>query len=155
MKEFKTNLVEYNLVKKENPNVKRAKIKSSKDSSAYCKKLYGDDISFIESFIMITLNNANNTTGWVKISQGGMTGTLVDIKVVAKYAVESLAVGVIFCHNHPSGTLHPSTADKNITRRLKEAFKTLDIKVLDHIILPGDVNDYGLEYFSFADDGIL
>ena len=97
----------------------------------------------------MTLNNSNETTGYFKISQGGITGTVVDIRIIAKYAIENLATGVILAHNHPSGKLMPSEADKQITRKVKDALKMFDIQVMDHLILTEQ------SYYSFADEGIL
>ena len=95
------------------------------------------------------LNRANNTTGFAKISQGGTAGTVVDIKIIAKYAVDSLSSSVIICHNHPSGNKQPSDADLNITRKIKDALLLLDIKLVDHIIITEN------DFFSFADNGNL
>lgn len=100
---------------------------------------------------LLLLNNSNNTLGYVKISQGGITGTVVDIRIIAKYAIESLATAVILCHNHPSGNLKPSEADKILTTKVYKGLELLDIKVLDHIILVPDSE----EYFSFADEGLM
>lgn len=83
------------------------------------------------------------------MSKGGLTGTLVDVRLVMKTAIELSAVGMILGHNHPSGTLKPSQADKLLTAKLKTAAQSLDIQVLDHIIVTEK------QYFSFADDGIL
>ena len=88
-----------------------------------------------EEFWILLLNNANTIIGRVKISTGGVTGVLVDSKLVFKPAIEALATGVILVHNHPSGNLKPSQADISLTRKLKEAGKHLDISVLDHIII--------------------
>ncbi len=98
---------------------------------------------------MILLNNANNTIGYVKISQGGIAGTLADVRIIAKYAINSLATSVILVHNHPSGTLKPSQSDKYITKKIKRTLNIFDCKVLDHIILTET------DYYSFADDHII
>ena len=84
-----------------------------------------------------------------QLSKGGRTGTLVDVRLVLKKALETGAVALIVAHNHPSGTLKPSQADKNITEKLQQAAKSLDIKVLDHLIITEKA------YFSFADEGLL
>ena len=102
-----------------------------------------------EEFWIIYLNNANKIILKSQLSKGGITGTLVDVRLVFKTAVENGAVGIILSHNHPSGTLQPSDADKQITRKLKLAAESLDIKILDHVIITET------SYFSFADDGIL
>ena len=125
------------------------KITSSKDGYEFISQFYLDDISIFESFFLLTLNNSNETTGYFKISQGGITGTVVDIRIIAKYAIENLATGVILAHNHPSGKLVPSEQDRQITKKIKEALKMFDIQVLDHLILTEQ------SYYSFADEGIL
>jgi DNA repair protein RadC len=134
-------------LKKIQTNFPVEKITSSKNSSNFIKQFYGDDIDIFESCFILLLNNSNNTIGYAKISQGGITGTVVDIRLIAKYAVESLATGVILAHNHPSGTLSPSQADINITDKTKKALETLDIKLLDHLILTND------DYYSLSDNG--
>ncbi|MFL3662305.1 MAG: RadC family protein, partial [Polaribacter sp.] len=95
------------------------------------------------------LNNSNKIVAKVQISKGGLTATLVDVRLVFKRALEVAAVGIIVCHNHPSGKLQPSTADKQLTSKIKAAGITLDIKLLDHLIITEKA------YFSFADEGLL
>ncbi len=102
-----------------------------------------------EEFWIVFLNNSNAVLQAGQLSKGGITGTLVDVRLVLKQALELGAVGLILAHNHPSGTLRPSEADKQITKKLKVASEALDIKVLDHIIITQK------EYFSFADENIL
>lgn len=102
-----------------------------------------------EEFWIIYLNNSNKVVSKSQLSKGGITGTLVDVRLVFKNAIEIGAVGIILIHNHPSGALQPSEADKQITRKLKLAGESLDIKILDHLIVT-ETN-----YFSFADEGIL
>jgi DNA repair protein RadC len=103
-----------------------------------------------ESFWMLLLNQANKPIGIVMLSQGGMTSTVVDIRIACKYAIEALACSVILAHNHPSGQLVPSEPDRRLTTNFKEAFKILDIKLFDHLIIsPAD------EFYSFADECLL
>jgi len=102
-----------------------------------------------EEFWIVYLNNANKVISKAQLSKGGITGTLVDVRLVFRTAIELNAVAVILVHNHPSGTLKPSEPDKQITKKLKIAGENLDIKVLDHIIVTE------ASYFSFADAGIL
>lgn len=102
-----------------------------------------------EEFWIIYLNNSNKVIQKNQLSKGGITGTLVDVRLVLKTALEVGATGLILAHNHPSGTLRPSEADKQITEKLKTAAQSLDIKVLDHLIITENA------YFSFADEGIL
>ena len=125
------------------------KISSSNEAANFIRRFYFDDIEIFESFFILLLNQANKTIGYAKISQGGIAGTVVDVRIIAKYAVESLAVSVILAHNHPSGNLKPSEADLIITKKIKEGLKILDIKVFDHIILSAD------NYYSFEDEGNL
>lgn len=102
-----------------------------------------------EEFWIVYVNNSNKVMHKSQLSKGGITGTLVDVRLVLKQALELGAVGLILAHNHPSGTLKPSIADKEITEKLKRAAEALDIKVLDHLIITQK------EYFSFADNNIL
>ncbi len=102
-----------------------------------------------EEFWIIYLNNNNRILHLGKRSQGGINGTLVDVRLVLKEALEQGAVALILAHNHPSGNLEPSTADKALTLKMKKAAEALDLKVLDHIILGGK------NYYSFADQNAL
>ena len=102
-----------------------------------------------EEFWIMYLNNSNKILHKEQLSKGGITGTLVDIRLVLKQALEQGAVGLIVAHNHPSGTLKPSYSDRQITEKLKTAAQSLDIKVMDHLIVTQKA------YFSFADEGIL
>lgn len=142
------NLSLYEL-KKNKTSFKKEKITDSKSASDYIRNFYSDDIGIYESFFILLLNNNNQTIGYAKISQGGIIGTVVDVKLIAKYVVDSLATGVILAHNHPSGTLIPSQADKDITKKVTEVLKHFDCKVLDHVILTEE------SYYSFADNFIL
>ncbi|AXP79609.1 hypothetical protein CJ739_511 [Mariniflexile rhizosphaerae] len=102
-----------------------------------------------EEFWIVYLNNSNKVILKTQLSKGGITGTLVDVRLVLKNALEVGATGLILAHNHPSGTLKPSKADKQITSKLQIAAENLDIKVLDHLIVTENA------YFSFADEAIL
>ena len=102
-----------------------------------------------EVFGVIFLNRANKINEFKIISEGGITGTVADPRIILRTALEKEAVSLILCHNHPSGSLKPSRADEELTQKIKEAAKYFDIKVLDHLI----VSDDG--YYSFADEGIL
>ena len=102
-----------------------------------------------EEFWIIYMNNSNKVISKSQLSKGGITGTLVDVRIVFKTALEMGATALILCHNHPSGTLIPSDADKQITRKLKLAGDSLEIKVLDHLIVTET------SYYSFADEGIF
>lgn len=102
-----------------------------------------------EEFWILYLNNANKIIEQYQISKGGITGTLVDVRLTLRKALEVGAVSLILAHNHPSGNLNPSEADKQLTKKLKAAAESLDIKILDHIIVTEK------SYFSFADEGLL
>ncbi len=102
-----------------------------------------------EEFWIIYLNNSNTIIQKNQLSKGGITGTLVDVRLVLKIALECGATAFILAHNHPSGALKPSDADRHITKKLKDAANSLDIKVLDHLIITEKA------YFSFADNGVL
>ncbi|CAD0008640.1 JAB domain-containing protein [Flavobacterium cheongpyeongense] len=102
-----------------------------------------------EEFWVLFLNNSNKVILKSQLSKGGISGTIVDVRLVFKLALESGATGLILCHNHPSGTLIPSDADKHITKKLKMAGDSLDVKVLDHVIITET------KYYSFVDEGIL
>ena len=127
--------------------VKLEKITSSRDVYDIMQPVLGE-LSH-EEFWILYLNNSNKVIHKQQLSKGGITGTLVDVRLVLKQALEVGAIALILCHNHPSGTLKPSEADKKITQKLKTAALSLDIKVLDHLIITEKA------YFSFADENIL
>lgn len=102
-----------------------------------------------EEFWMLLLNRANRILSREQVSQGGVAGTVVDAKLVYQRAIEGRACSIVLCHNHPSGNLSPSQADIDLTRKLKKAGETLDVVVVDHLI----VGDGG--YYSFADEGLI
>ncbi|WP_417856543.1 RadC family protein [Xanthomarina gelatinilytica] len=127
--------------------VQKQKITSSQSVFHIMQPLLGELPH--EEFWIIYLNNSNKIIQKNQLSKGGITGTLVDVRLVLKNALEVGATGLILVHNHPSGTLKPSEADKQLTRKLKLAGESLDIKVLDHVIITEKA------YFSFADEAIL
>ena len=102
-----------------------------------------------EVFAVLFLNRANKINHFEIVSEGGITGTIADPRIILRKALEEDAVNLILCHNHPSGSLKPSRVDEQLTIKLKEAARLLDITVIDHII----VSEEG--YFSFADEGLL
>ena len=122
-------------------------VKDSHEVAAYLQAMLQDHRR--EVFAVIFLNRANKINHFEIISQGGITGTVADPRIILKKALDEDAVNIILCHNHPSGNLQPSRADQELTAKIKEAARYFDIKVLDHII----VSDEG--YFSFADEGII
>ena len=102
-----------------------------------------------EEFWVLYLNNANKIIYKAQLSKGGITGTVVDVRLLLKTAIEQNALGIILTHNHPSGKLIPSESDIQVTQKIKTAAKQLDISLLDHLIITEQ------SYYSFADDGIL
>ena len=145
---MKKKAVEYSITARKQ-TFKTEKIVSSEDSYKFARNFYHEDILIYESAFIILLNSANNTIGYAKISQGGICSTQIDIRLVAKYAIDSLSSGVIFVHNHPSGNLKPSCEDEIMTKRIKEALSLFGVRFLDSII----ISDTG--YLSMNDEGII
>ena len=133
-------------IKKTKTDFPKVKITTSKDAEQFIRQFYSDDIGIYESFFILLLNRGGYTTAFAKISQGGPAGTVVDVKIIAKYIADTLAHGIILAHNHPSGNTTPSPQDKQITERIKEVAKIFETEVLDHIILTEE------SYYSFADN---
>jgi len=130
---------------------KKVQIQCSKDVYQLCGELFDKDlVDYSEEFLLILLNRANNTIGWVKISSGGISGTVCDPKVVFTYALNAGASSIILAHNHPSGNTKPSQCDINITKKIKGGGELLDIKLLDHIIYTTENGHY-----SFLDEGLI
>lgn len=109
-----------------------------------------DRIGLQECFKVMLLNNSNKVKGIFEVSSGGITGTLVDVRILFAVILKSLTTSIILAHNHPSGNLKPSEADKHLTQKIKNAGEFLDIKLLDHLIIIPDG-----DYFSFADNALL
>jgi DNA repair protein RadC len=127
--------------------MEKAQIKSSKDAADIFQPIFGD-LSH-EEFHVLFLNRSNRVIGKIKLSQGGISGTVTDVRIVMKRAIEYLASGIIVCHNHPSGNLNPSESDTKITQKIKEAGNLMDIQLLDHLIITDN------DYYSFADNGLI
>ncbi len=127
--------------------IQKQKISSSNDVFEIFQPLLGDLPH--EEFWILLLNRSNKIIDRFKISQGGISGTVIDARLILKTAIEKLASSIILCHNHPSGNKMPSDADDSITRKLVDGGKLLDIKVLDHIIISDT------QFFSYADEGKL
>ncbi|WP_303318161.1 DNA repair protein RadC [Flavivirga abyssicola] len=127
--------------------LERSKITSSRSAFELMQPKIGELKH--EEFWIIYLNNSNKVIQKNQLSKGGITGTLVDVRLVLKNALEVGATGLILAHNHPSGTLKPSESDKQITKKLKKAAQSIDIKVLDHLIITEKA------YFSFSDETLL
>ncbi len=127
--------------------LQKTSVKNSGEIAAYLQAVLKDYTH--EVFAVVFLNRANKIISFEIISSGGITGTVADPRMILKKALEHQACAIVLSHNHPSGNLHPSRADEDITQKIKQAAGFLDIKVLDHII----VSDEG--YYSFADEGLL
>ena len=125
----------------------KTSITGSNDAADYFQPLLGD-LSHEEFWVML-LDRGNRIIDSFMISQGGVSGTVIDVRLILKRAIEKLASGLILCHNHPSGTLRASAADIEITRKINSAAKVMDMSVLDHIIITQK------KYLSFADEGML
>lgn len=125
------------------------KVAGSRDVYDVLQRIWSERIDHVEEFMVLCLNRANRILGWAKISQGGLSGTVADPKVIFQVALKSNACSLIIAHNHPSGNLQPSEADIHLTRKLKEAGLMLDLPVLDHLIISSE------GYYSFADEGLL
>ena len=126
--------------------IKKRSISSSKDAADYFRDIWADDLGFVESVYVIALNTANNIIGWKQVSKGGVAGTVVDNKIIAKHLIDVMASSFILAHNHPSGNLKPSNQDKIATKKLKDAMDLFEIQMLDHLIMTDE------EYYSFADN---
>ena len=123
------------------------KITSSKIAFEIMRSIIGELPH--EEFWVLFLNNSNKVISKIQLSKGGISGTIVDARLIFRLALENRATGLILCHNHPSGNLLPSEADKEITRRIKAAGEILDVKILDHLIITET------KYYSFVDEGIF
>ena len=136
---------------KSNYNItERPKINSSQDAYRLLKQHWHlGRIELLEEFKVILLNTSNRVLGIVDISVGGVSGTLVDPRIIFAVALKTNSSKLILSHNHPSGNLTPSEADKRLTQKLKEGGKLLDIEVCDHIIVTNH------NYFSFADECMM
>jgi DNA repair protein RadC len=136
-----------------NPKIKpKIKVKDSETSSYWLRQMFhAGHIGYRESFKVMLLSRSNKIIGVRTISEGSATGTVVDPKMIFQVALKTNTQAIILCHNHPSGTMKPSHQDMEITSRLVEGGKMLEIKVLDHIILSGTDN----RYYSFADEGLI
>lgn len=131
-------------------NQKKPKVKTSMEAYGVLIDSWDSDIIELqEEFKLLLLNGANKILGVYHLSKGGTSSTIVDNKLIFSVALKCQASGIILAHNHPSGSLYPSEADKQVTRKVKKGGECLDIKLLDHLIITKD------GYFSFADEGLL
>ena len=129
------------------PFLKKTIFRKSEDIAEFIRTSI-KDYSF-EVFGVVYLNKSNKVNHFEIVSSGGISGTVVDTRIILKKALENGATSIVLCHNHPSGNLKPSKADEELTKKIKEAAKYHDIAVIDHLI----VSEEG--YFSFSDEGIM
>ena len=128
----------------------RPKISTSRDAFNILKENWDDNkIEFVEQFKVMLTNRAQKVLGILEVSTGGISGTVADPKVIFAAAIKASACGIILAHNHPSGNLAPSQADIDLTKRMKEGGKLLEISLMDHLIVTTE------GYYSFADEGLV
>lgn len=125
------------------------KITSYHDACVIFKSIWSDQIEYREESYLLLVNRASRLLGYLKLSEGGITETIIDLKMVLQTALKCNAQAFIIAHSHPSGNLKPSTGDINLTKRLKEAGKLLELNLLDHLIITAE------GYYSFADEGLI
>ena len=131
------------------PTGKKYKIVSSQDIYTLMRPIFQDVINHHEEFYIILLNSGNCVLGVSKIAQGGIAETSVDVRIIFQTALKANATSIILAHNHPSGNLTPSWQDRDLTKKIVNAGKLINITVLDHLI----ITDSG--YYSFADEGVM
>lgn len=153
MKTYNTNLPQIELkYKKSDKETKKVKIASSSDCLELSKVMFNTDtIEINEEVIVLYLNRNNSTIGWIRHTSGGLASSIVDNRLILVTALNCLAHGIIILHNHPSGNINPSEADKNMAIKLKKACETLDLTLLDSIIVSPEFD----KCYSFADNGTL
>lgn len=133
-----------------NQNTQKKKVLHSRDIYEAIKPNWNSEtIEYIEESKIVLLNRANVILGVYELSKGGISGTVVDLRIILAVALKCNASNIVLIHNHPSGNLQPSEQDKTITKKLREASNLLDLLLLDHLIISKD------GYYSFADNGIL
>lgn len=126
-------------------------VKTSKDAEIIAREIYaitGSKIEVKEYFFILLINRAHGVLGFVKLSEGGICGTLVDTRLAFASALKGLATGIILLHNHPSGNVNPSETDIQLTRKFRKIGELHDIAILDHIIITAT------GYYSFEDNGV-
>ena len=128
----------------------RPQVKTSKQAYEILKANWSDQISLVEEFNILLLDRSNKVMSFANLFKGGISATVVDLKIVFATALKARASAIIMAHNHPSGSTQPSEADFALTRKFKQAGELLEMKVLDHLILSGEES-----YYSFADSGFI
>ena len=148
MKKFKSCISKIGL-KRTKSNIKKVKLTNSKEVSEFARQFYSDDLTIYESVFLILLNTKNITIGYAKICQGGVRGSSVDLQIILKYCLDTLAQSFILIHNHPSGALEPTYEDIAITKAIKKGAELFHCELFDHLILTDD------GYFSFKDEDLI
>ena len=149
MKVYNKTIPEIRL-KAKNGAIKKIKFTKSEDCYEYFLEIFDEEsLEVYEQVMVVFLNSSNETVGWYKASQGGITGTVIDVRLILKAALDCYATAMIICHNHPSGKLVPSEQDNAITQKLKRASDLIDIKLLDHLIITTS------GFYSYQDEGKL
>lgn len=143
---MKKKAVEYSITAKKQ-EFETTKVYSSEDAASFARNFYHEDMLIYESSFIILMNASGSVIGYAKISQGGVCGTYIDPRIVAKYAIDTLASSVILVHNHPSGNPAPSVSDIEVASKVRKALSVFDIRLLDSIILTD------VEYRSMSDGG--
>ncbi|PLX10726.1 MAG: DNA repair protein [Marinilabiliales bacterium] len=134
--------------RKQDPKLMK-KITNSQDAYGILTEIWSKQIDAREEMIVLLLDRSNKVLGYDVLSMGGITGTVADLRLLFSVALNSLAVGFILCHNHPSANLNPSQSDISLTKKIKEAGLVMEISLLDHLIISKN------GYYSFADEGTL
>ena len=149
MKVYNKTIPEIRL-KAKNGAIKKVKFTKSEDCYKYFLEIFDEEsLEVYEQVMVVFLNNSNETVGWYKASQGGIAGTVIDVRLVLKAGLDCYATAMIICHNHPSGKLVPSEQDNAITQKLKRASDLIDIELLDHLIISTS------GFYSYQDEGKL
>ena len=149
MKILKSRLREITAKYKTVKDVNNVRIHCSNDVANCFRRIFPVELNERESMVVLYLNNSNTTVGYSIAGIGGITSTVVDVRLILRDGLLTGSTSMIICHNHPSGSLKPSQADLNLTKKVKTAAEVMDIKLLDSLILTED------SYFSFADEGKL
>lgn len=125
----------------------KVRLNNSLEIYKYIEQFWGSDINFIESCIALYLDQKNNVLGWAKISLGGISQCIVDVRVILKYGIDLLASSIVIAHNHPSNDTTPSKCDDTLTEQLKNACKIMNFRFLDHLIISPEKS-----YYSYSDN---
>lgn len=145
----KTDVAEVRPTYKRKHLIGAKKVTNSQIVYELIKSFIGQDMEYRESFYLVLLDRANSILGVSKVSEGGISGTVADGKIIFQTALITNSSAIILCHNHPSGQLKPSDNDINLTRKMVEFGKMIDLPILDHLIVTAN------GYYSFADEGKL